>query len=458
MPDFPLPLPLAAFEEYMLWDDRPTHPMSIVARLRFAGQLDRRASALALEAVVARHPLLRAKVHKTPRGRLEWTAAPGHPSAIQWIDGPQRDGLPLMRPIDLFSEAGLRAWATADRHRSSLVLQVHHAACDGKAVFQVLDDFVRSYARVAADGQSAIELSPCDPRRLTGRGSFGLTAGKCLRMLPAQLTGLLGVCEFFMHRPVPILEPVAAICGDLPASFPDVKMFRLEAEEVRRLSAAAADSRVTVNDWLLRDFFVAVGEFRARHQATKAGEWIRFSVPMNLRQAADNDMPAANVVSMVFLDRTAKQIADPGGLLRGIHAEMDLIRRRQLGLTFVLSLSVLRALPGGLARRVNKGCCEATCVLSNLGRAMTDSPLPRRNGKIVAGNLLLEGIEFFVPVRNGTAVSVALVYYAGGLQVCMQYDSRRVTEAQAGDLMATYLRKIRSSFDTETPAARAKTA
>ena len=153
-------------------------------------------------------------------------------------------------------------------------------------------------------------------------------------------------------------------------------------------------------------------------------------------------MPAANVVSMVFLDRTPAQIADPGGLLRSIHEEMDLIRRRQLGLTFV----VVAVGPAAAAGRTGEAGstrdrCEATCVLSNLGRAMADSPLPRRDEKIVAGNVVLDGIDFFAPVRDGTAVTMALVYYAGGLQICMQYDSRRITEAQAGDLMATYLRQ-----------------
>ena len=88
---------------------------------------------------------------------------------------------------------------------------------------------------------------------------------------------------------------------------------------------------------------------------------------------------------------------------------------------------------------------------------MADSPLPRRNEKIVAGNVVLDGIDFFSPVRDGTAVTVALVYYAGGLQLCMQYDSRRITEAQADDLMATYLRRFarRSTWQVEAaPSAR----
>ncbi len=184
----------------------------------------------------------------------------------------------------------------------------------------------------------------------------------------------------------------------------------------------------------------------ARHQVTPQGKWIRFAVPIDLRRGLDNRMPAANVVSMVFVDRTPRQIANPG-LLQGIHAEMDSVRRRQLGLIFIVSLWGLRLLPGGLAKWVNRECCEATCVLSNLGRAMADSPLPRCDEKIVAGNVVLEGIDFFPPVRDGTAVAMALVYYAGGLQLCMHYDSRHITENQAGDLMATYLRKIRASIN-----------
>ncbi len=457
MSDFPSPLPLAAFEEYMLWDDRPQYPMSIIARLRFAGPLQRRATAEALETAVARHPLLRATIHRTAAGRLEWIAADRAP-AFLWSDGPEGDRWPSMRPLDLFSEPGLRVWATADSQRSALVLQVQHAACDGKGVLQLTDDFLRSYAR-AVDGQDAhVELSPCDAEALRGRATFGLTALRCLRMLPAQLSGLSGVRQFLMRRPVPLLAATAAVAGELPASFPDLKVGRLETEEVRRLAAAAAAAGVTVNDWLLRDFFVAVADFRGRHQAVAAGEWISFAVPMNLRQAADHRLPAANVVSMVFLQRTPTQIADPGGLLRSIHADMDLISRRRLGLTFVWSLALLRALPGGLASRANRGRCEATCAVSNLGRALADAPLPRRREKIVAGNVVLDGIECFAPVRDGTAVTVTLVYYAGGLQVCMQYDRRRIAEAQADDLLATYLQRIRTSTDPATRTVQAKAA
>jgi NRPS condensation-like uncharacterized protein len=457
MSDFPSPLPLVAFEEYMLWDDRPNYPMSIIARLRFTGQLDRRAAAEALETAVARHPLLRATIRKTPAGRMEWIAA-GQPAAMAWIDGSLDERLPSMRPIDLFSEPGLRVWAAADSQRSSLVVQAHHAACDGKGVVQLLDDFVRCYARLADGKGAAIELPPCTAEALRGRGTFGLTALKFLRILPAQISGLLGAWQFFVRRPVPLLAAGEAVAGELPGSFPDVKVGRLEAAELRALSAAAAESKVTVNDWLLRDFFVAVHDFRTRHQAPAAREWISFAVPIDLRQAADREMPAANVVSMVFIQCTPAQIADPARLLHSIHAEMNLILRRRLGLTFVLSLLVLRWLPGGLSSQTKPGRCEATCVLSNLGRVMADSPLPRCDEKIVAGNVVLEGVDFFAPVRDSTSVTVGLVFYAGGLQICMQYDRRRISESQAGDLLETYVRRIRTSPDVASRAVQAGAA
>ena len=75
MSDFPSPLPLAAFEEYMLRDDRP----NVSDENRRAAAVHRpigpQAGSAALEQVIARHPLLRAKIRKTAAGRLEWIAA-----------------------------------------------------------------------------------------------------------------------------------------------------------------------------------------------------------------------------------------------------------------------------------------------------------------------------------------------------------------------------------------------
>ena len=392
---------------------------------------------------------MRAIVADRGRRRPEWIAASILP-LLHWASDSLSDRLPATPPIDLTREPGLRAWVSADSRQSAMILQLHHAVCDGKGVLQFVDDFLHCYARAADRGYRQIELPSRDEALLQKRGTFGLTAGKLLKMLPAQLSGLIGAGQFLLRQPVPLVANDGGVEHSLEQRLPDpvpaVRVGRLDTEQLRRLSAAAADRRVTVNDWLLRDFFLAVDDFRRRHDAPGKKDWLRISVPINLRQPGDERMPAANIVSMVFLDRNASQCADPSELLRGIHDEIALIRRRRLGFTFIWSLHALRALPGRLAGRVGKGRCEATSVVTNVGRVLVDSTLPSRGGKLAAANLLLEDVEFFAPLREGTVATIVLLFYAGGLNICLQFDGRRITAAQADDLLATYLRTIRDSI------------
>ena len=66
------PQPLTCFEEYMLHDDRPSHPMAGIFRLRLSGRLDRGAFEAALANAVQRHPLLRATVDRKRGKRPTW--------------------------------------------------------------------------------------------------------------------------------------------------------------------------------------------------------------------------------------------------------------------------------------------------------------------------------------------------------------------------------------------------
>ena len=220
MPNSSWPLPLAAFEEYMLRDDRPKYPMSIIARLRFAGQLDRQATAEALETAVARHPLLRAKVCKTRTGRLKWIASPDRAAAISWIDGQEPDRLPSMQPIDLFSEPGLRSWGIADSQRARSCCKYITRLATAKRCSKSSTTFCEVMPTFPRASCPRWNCHPAIRRMLYGRGSFGLTVRKYLRMLPVQLLGLSRVLMFFMRRPVPLLKRIAAIPGAVANRFP----------------------------------------------------------------------------------------------------------------------------------------------------------------------------------------------------------------------------------------------
>ena len=157
-------------------------------------------------------------------------------------------------------------------------------------------------------------------------------------------------------------------------------------------------------------------------------------------------MPAADVVSSVFLDRRGPDFADADRLLQSIHEEMDLIKRLQLGFTFIFSTAICRRLPGGLEKRVRADKCTISCIFTNLGNPLAHVPLPRRNRCIVAGNVTLEDIDSVAPVRPYSCVTVAVGLYAHKLSITLHYDPRPLSQEQAADLLDAYVRRIYASI------------
>lgn len=459
---------LAPFEEYMLADDRGGHPTNFFIRLRFNGALEPERLAVAVEAAIAKHPLLRARAAADERGR--W----------HWIDDLQ-GGIPLVwnpqmgvadyaqtRPIDLTAEPGLRVLATPGEQRSALLLQFHHACCDGLGAFQFVEDLLVHYAHSPEAPGTATKRSRWDASKLPSRANYGLTPRKLLRMLPRQSVGLLGARQFLMRRPAelkPVLgsnpdarqglagEGASNGCasretrGDAaPVIRPAAMTVEFSPEEAERLRTAARRSGVTVNDLLLRDWFLALDSWRLRRGLGGRKDWIRMTVPVNLRTVADRRTPAANIVSMVFLDRRPFQFDDPEALLQSIHDEMELIRRNELGFTFVFSLHLVRHLPGIFWPMAADPRCRATAGLTNVGPVLRRTKLPRVDGRLVVGPLVLEGVDGLALVRPGTAVCLAVLRYADRLVVTLRWDPEVLTVEHGEELLETFARRVRDSM------------
>ncbi len=441
------PLPLAPFEEYMLSDDRPAYPMNFFCRVRFSGRLDRRAFESVLQASVARHPLLAVSVRKLPRNRFQWIADETTAPTVRWQEKLPDDSFPHAAPINLYAEAGLRFWVLAGAKTTELVMQFHHSCCDGLGGFRFLRDLLVAYAVAAGETSRRATLPPLDAKLLRRRNTFGLTPWRFLRILPQQLTGLLGVRQFLMRSPVPATPNTPPQdMSQPPDRYPATCTRRIDEAETKALRRVAAELRATTNDLLARDLFLALHDWMSRHVPGYDDGWLRLSVPVNLRTVSERRLPAANAVSMVFLDRRSQDFADTGQLLAGISDEMLLIKRRRLGLTFVFSLQACRFLPGGMPAQVKGDQCTATCVFTNLGSPLAKLPLPRREGRFVVGNVVLEGMECLAPIRPHTSAAFAVFIYAGKLTVTLHYDARAMTGRQAEDLLETYVRKVRASI------------
>jgi hypothetical protein len=159
----------------------------------------------------------------------------------------------------------------------------------------------------------------------------------------------------------------------------------------------------------------------------------------------------ANSVSMVFLDRQPSSFSDPGRLLISIHEQMQKIKRLQLQYTFLLSLGLSRLAPGGLSRATAADKCLSTSCLSNLGPVLNRTPLPRNEKRIVAGNVVLEAVDFVIPLRPHLNAAFCVYTYAGRLRVLMHCDPRVAGERHFRDLLDTYAQQIRRTIDDENP-------
>jgi NRPS condensation-like uncharacterized protein len=453
-----LPLPLSPFEQYMLIDDRPAYPMTFWIRLNFAGRLHQEHFLDALRQALARHPLLFALVRNPAREQFEWVPAAQEPRLI-WLARDEAGRHPVARGIDLYREPGLRTWVVEVEDETAVWLQFHHACCDGFGSLRFVEDLLVAYDHLARAAAGAANFRPLDSRRLRGRANF---LGQFLRRLPQQATGLFGVRDFLGNRPMPLLPEAGnetRICtatATAPAmGWPSYLSAHFSHSETTALKAESRARRVSVNDLLARDLFLALDSFRGEHAEADRRQCLRISVPVNLRRAADQESSAANLVSMVFLDRRKRDFADPAALLEDIHQQMNRVKRRRLGLTFVLVLALFRQL-GMLRKMVQDKQCAATTVLTNMPAPLADAPLPRREGQIVAGNVELQRIEALPPLRPFTTCTFSAHSYAGQLTLTGCFDERLLGPTDGGILLNLFAARVRASAGAISELAGAR--
>jgi hypothetical protein len=427
-----LPLPLVPFESYMLADHRPAYPMYCIIRLRFAGRFDRPALDTAMSAALARHPLLTA-IARPAGSRWVWEPA-DHSPKIDWLEAAPAESLPHLEPLDVHVTPGLRVVACEGPTQTDLTLQAHHACCDGLGVFLFAEDLLMSYA--VARGLMPVEsLRPIQPEDLRTRGRFGLTTAPLLKVLSRQLFGLAGARQFLMRTSEPLVWHAARPDdAPLPSNYPASWTRQLDEAQTAGLLATARTLGVTLNDLLARELFLCLARWQQRYGHGRQG-WLRLCVPMSLRTAAQDRLPAANSVGMLFLDRRPRDAAAPEQLLASIHKEMQLLKRMQLGWTFVLSLGLCQWLPGGLQRRCRNPRCMSTAVFSNLGVLFAHCPLADAQGRVRLGELTLEHMDLLTPWRPLTCATFTAWSYAKRLSFTLHYDPRVLAADEAGELL-----------------------
>lgn len=461
------PIPLTAFEEYMVLDGTASHPMEFFFRLRFAGRLDVDALRSACEETLARHPLLRARIDRRPGRRPRFVAAADTRAAFVVVERPAADhpdDYPSPPPLDTDRGPLVRLTALTppagradDETGTDLLAQFHHAGCDGLGALDFLEDLA-TIAAARIDARPP-RLDRLEPARLARRWRYGFDAWGLLASLPRQARGLEGVWQYVRNAPAR-LPPGDRTAGPRRLATCSVACDAATTgglrREATRLGVSLNDLAAAALFEALRETLATTEEARPRAAGRRDRSVVRLSIPMNLRQTADRRLPAANVVSMVFLDRSAAAIDEPDGLLRSIHDEMQLIRRLGLGMTFLFTLWAARLTPGGIGGLVRNQRTAATALFTNIGRLFRRSCRPG-GGLLRIGPATLESIDGLAPLRRGTPLAVTAAEYAGSWTFTLRYDPAAVSAEQARRI-ATALRARLHRHAPAPAAARAELA
>ena len=405
----------------MLADDSADYPRNFSLVFQLNERLDEERLRAAIEAATQRHPLLRAVVETKGDRPQQWIACPNPSYELMWSDEP-RDAAEPLRPFDLRHEPGVRFHVRRQSDGDALHVEVHHATTDGVGAIQFIGDLLTLYQGAAP--------APLDPARLASRDKFGLTGWRRpIRWLYAAF-GWLGAIEFLIHHPAPLGDAAGSVESRLSA----FASYAFSQDDTAALIQTAKSKNATLNDLLMRDLFLTLQSFVECYWPERKHSHQRIMVPTNLRSADDGELPAANVVAMVNIERRTHRWTDCDRMLHVLHRELAAVKRFKLGVVFVQILSVLQLLFGSLRRFLPRDRCQATCVASNLGLVLP---------QIAADSV--RAVEFYPPIRPLTAAAFGIATHAGQMTISLHFDASTMTVEQGQELLERFVAQLQET-------------
>ena len=440
-------LPFAPFEHLMLADDCPDHPMSFFIQMKFQGRFDRPQLNAALTTALALHPLLNSRIRGSAQdatSRITWIEADSPPPAIDWNNADVPIRFAARRWMDLKSESGIRLWLREAETTTTLMLQIHHCCCDGIGASSFIDTLLTAYHLLHTSASTSAMEAMFDAQLLRLRDPSCAT---WQRILKTAWNAIFRVAPYFKHSPIPLATPRALPLDDSNGDqFPQFHTSTLDEADTEQIEMTAKRLGVSLNVLLLRDLFLVLDRWNRRYSPDHRSRTIRVCIPINLRRPVYRRMPAANMVSLLLLDRDAKQLADPMRLLGNLNAQIEQTLRVRKYLVFIPAIKLLGMFPGRLAARMQRTKCLASAVMSNLGVLGARPPLVGPDRRMACGGLVLENIEVVLPLRPLTHAVFAALIYGGKLSLTVSYDPRWIDAADGFELLESFVRQLKASL------------
>jgi hypothetical protein len=434
------PLHLTPLERLLRADDRAQYPMTFVLEMVFSGTIDRAAFEVALAEAVARHPLLVSHILPA-KGKVPcWVSANGQMPVVDWKD---EHDLPFSCPdgegIDLRQEVGLRIWVRQGSERTRLITQFHHACCDGVGAYQFLGDLLALYSAYVAPDAPHPKLRPIDLTRLRHRAHGCMEIATSHQFGRQARSSLSHAYEMLIRGCTPLRPATSNSNGQAPP-FPGIHSFTFDQAEHRGLRQTADHLGVTLNDLLLHELFCLMHDWNTNGRSGKCRQRFRVMVPVCLRERADFQTPASNIIGYSFITRRSAQLHDSRRHLQDIREEMAQIKHRQLAKQFIDTIAAAATVPGLLSSVVRMPRTMATAVFSNLGDPTRRFTIrfPRKEGRLVCGNLILEDVAGIPPMRPRTRATFLILSYNLKLTINVRCDPQRFTSEDTQNLLSLY--------------------
>jgi hypothetical protein len=351
--------------------------------------------------------------------------------------------------LDLRSQPGFRAWARVGAADSRVVLQIHHACCDGIAVLGVLGDLLVLYA-AAVGRERAPKLPELPVERLRDRAVFD--AGTTKRSLASGLRDVAMTVWVWWRIVFGRCRALAAGEGQIetgPAQeykFLPFEVRVLGRDASQRLKDTAVAHGVTLNDLLLRDMLLVARDWNRAHGQARGGP-LRINVPVFVRGRLGRDIPASNGIGFAFVTADPDRFRDPDALLRDVYRQTQRIKQWKLALYFLGGLAAAARFPRLVRWVLGRKKPLATVVLSYLGPALAQLALPRRDGKLVSGNVVVERMAGVPPVRPLTRASMVVLEYAGELTLAVRTDVHHFGPQDTRALVDAFAARLAETID-----------
>jgi len=428
--------PLVPFERFLLRSDSPRTPIVFRVLMRFEGPFQRDLLTEAFRIAIARQPLLTSRI-VTANGQLAWHPDPDFPE-LQW----QPDGASQAEiektPIDwldLSRRPGMHAriWPVDDG--LTILLDVHHACCDGQGARQFLGEWWGLYHQLL-EGKT-LELARLEPEQLAHRGVYrtpqppvGFREG--LRNLYVTIRGKT------------IHVPRRSGTETLDGRSDHLCEQALSVEETGRLRDRVKQAGYTVNDVAVTASFLAFA--KCYPELIRSRRYITLLHPVDLRWPSDLKTPACNRVGVGFLRCPGRDLKDPRKVLGWVRSEMQYIKRRYIGAEFLRGLSLTEKKTGITDALQNWGYFVPTLQFTGLGdttRAM-QYQFPVVDGTINFHGLKLNRISGTMQLGPFMPISLTSCETNQRMTLTLRGSAGALTMDQAEQFLSTYVEQLLS--------------